>query len=170
MKPHRVLILTHPDQISPEKPETFTERERQEWMTEHDVITTLRKSGHEVRSLGVQNELAPIREGIDSWKPDIVFNLLEEFHGEVVYEQNVASLLELLRIPFTGCNPRGLMLARDKALSKQLLIYHRIPVPKFAVFPMKRKVRRPRALALPLIVKSLSADASLGISRAGKTP
>ena len=58
------------------------------------------------------------------------------------------------------------MLARGKDLSKKLLHYHRIPVPAFAVFPMRRKVRRPTRLALPLIVKSLSEDASYGISQA----
>ena len=101
-----------------------------------------------------------------SWKPHVVFNLLEQFHGEAVYDQNVASYLELLRVPYTGCNPRGLMLARGKDLSKKLLIYHRIPVPAFAVFPMRRKVRRPPRLGLPLIVKSLNEDASYGISQA----
>ena len=114
----------------------------------------------------MQHELRPIRDEIESWKPDVVFNLLEEFHGEAVYDQNVASYLELLRIPYTGCNPRGLMLARGKDLSKKLVHYHRIPMPAFAVFPIGRKVRRPRRLAIPLIVKSLSEDASLGIAQA----
>ncbi len=126
----------------------------------------MRGSGHEVRPLGVQNELQPIRDAVEDWKPDVVFNLLEEFHGETAYDQNVASYLELLRIPYTGCNPRGLMLARGKDLSKQLLAYHRIPVPAFAVFPMRRKVIRPKRLAYPLIVKSLSKDASRGIAQA----
>jgi D-alanine-D-alanine ligase len=39
-------------------------------------------------------------------------------------------------------------------------------VPAFAVFPMRRKVRRPARLALPLIVKSVSEDSSVGISQA----
>ena len=58
---------------------------------------------------------------------------------------NVVSYLELLKVPYTGCNPRGLLLARDKALSKQLLAYHRIPVPEFAVFRRGRKVKRLRS-------------------------
>ena len=44
--------------------------------------------------------------------------------------------------------------------------YRRIAVPAFAVFPMRRKVKRPARLALPLIVKSLSEDGSLGIAQA----
>jgi D-alanine-D-alanine ligase len=129
-------------------------------------VSTLRTAGHEVRPLGVEDELKPIRDEIESWKPDVVFNLLEQFHGEAVYDQNVASYLELLRVPYTGCNPRGLVLARGKDLSKKLLIYHRIPLPAFAVFPPRRKIRRPPRLGLPLIVKSLSEDASYGISQA----
>ncbi len=166
MKALRVLVLMHPDLMPPATLEGYSEREINVWKTEYDVVTTLAASGHEVRPLGVQNELTPIREAIQSWKPDIVFNLLEEFHGETFYDQNVASFLELLRIPYTGCNPRGLMLARGKDLSKKLLHYHRIPVPAFAVFPKGRKVRRPRHLPFPLIVKSLDQDASIGIAQA----
>ena len=88
------------------------------------------------------------------------------FRARSIYDQNVVSYLELMRVPYTGCNPRGLMLARGKDLSKTLVHYHRIPVPAFAVFPKHRKVKRPTRLALPLIVKSLSEDASWGISQA----
>jgi D-alanine-D-alanine ligase len=116
--------------------------------------------------LGVQTELTPIRDEVENFKPDIVFNLLEEFHGETLYAQNVVSLLELLRVPYTGCNPRGQLLARGKDLSKKLLKYHRVPVPAFAVFPIGKKVRRPGRLKFPLFVKSLSEDASRGIAQA----
>ena len=58
---------------------------------------------------------------------------MEAFAGVTTFDQNVVSYLELLRLPYTGCNPRGLILARDKALSKKLLAYHRIPVPEFTV-------------------------------------
>ena len=166
MKRLRVLVLMHPDLMPPDAIDGQTEQQINVWKTEYDVVSTLRAAGHEVRPLGVQHELKPIRDEIESWKPDVVFNLLEQFHGETAYDQNVASYLELMRIPYTGCNPRGLMLARGKDLSKKLLYYHRIPVPAFAVFPMRRKVRRPARLNLPLIVKSLSEDASEGIAQA----
>jgi D-alanine-D-alanine ligase len=166
MKQLRVLVILHPELVPPDSTEGYSERDINEWKTEYDVVSTLRAAGHEVRALGVQDELRPIRDAIDDWKPDVVFNLLEQFHGEVIYDQNVASYLELTRIPYTGCNPRGLMLARGKDLSKTLVHYHRIAVPAFAVFPMRRNIRRPPRLGFPLIVKSLSADASLGISQA----
>ena len=166
MKRLRVLVLMHPDLIPPESTKGRTEQEINVWKTEYDVVTTLRAAGHDVKPLGVHDELKPIRDQLDAWKPDVVFTLLEQFHGEAIYDQNVVSYLELMHVPYTGCNPRGLMLARGKDLSKTLVHYHRVPVPAFAVFPMRRKVKRPARLALPLIVKSVNEDASYGISQA----
>jgi len=166
MKKLRVLVLMHPAMIPPDNLEGLTEKESYAWKTEYDVVTTLRKLGHDVRSLGVQDELTPIRTAITEWKPHIVYNLLEEFHGLSEFDQHVVSYLELLQTCYTGCNPRGLVLARDKALSKKLLVYHRIRVPNFAVFPKGYRARRLRGLEFPLIVKSLTEDASLGISQA----
>ena len=146
MKRLRVLVLVHPELVPPDSLKGHSEQEINEWKTEYDVVSTLRAAGHEVRPLGVENELKPIRDEIESWKPTVVFNLLEQFHGEAVYDHSVASYLELLRVPYTGCNPRGLVLSRGKDLSKKLLIYHRIPLPAFAVFPLRRKIRRPSRL------------------------
>jgi D-alanine-D-alanine ligase len=166
MRKLRVLAVCRPDQLPPDSLEGLSEREVYDCKTEYDVFTTVRANGHELRGLGVQHELAPLRDEIVNWKPDVVFNLLDQFHGETLYCQNVASFLELMRVPYTGCNPRGLMLAQGKDLSKKLLKYHRIPVPSFAVFPMGRKVKRPNRLDFPLIVKSVTEDASIGISQA----
>jgi D-alanine-D-alanine ligase len=166
MRKLRVLVLCHPDLVPPDSRTGFSDKEAFEWKTEFDVVSTLRKSGHEVKTLGVQYDLAPIREAIEEWKPDVLFNLLVQFHGETVYGQNIAGFLELLRVPYTGCNPRGHVLSQGKDLSKKLVKYHRIPVPAFATFPMARKVRRPPKLAFPLIVKSVIEDASTGISQA----
>ncbi len=166
MKPLRVLVLVHPDLIPPVSLKGYSEDEIHVWKTEYDVTSTLRAAGHQVEVLGVQYELRPIRAKVEEWKPNIVFNLLEEFHGDTIYDQNVVSYLELLRIPYTGCNPRGLMLARGKDLAKKLLAYHRVPLPAFAVFHKGRAIRRPPALKFPLIVKSLSKDASRGIAQA----
>src|SRR6516165_6949890 len=166
MKRLRILVLLHPDLMPPESSKGFSEQEINVWKTEYDVVSTLRAAGHEVRPLGVHDELKPIREQIDAFKPDVVFTLLEQFRGEAIYDQNVVSYLELMHMPYTACNPRGLMLALGKDLSKTLVHYHRVPVPDFAVFPVNRKVKRPTRLSLPLIVKSVNEDASMGISQA----
>jgi D-alanine-D-alanine ligase len=166
MRRLRILVLMHPDFVPPDSIDGYSARQINEWKTEYDVVSTLRAAGHEVRPLGVQEEIKPVRDEIESFKPHVVFTLLEQFHNEVVYDQHVASYLELMQIPYTGCNPRGLILARGKDLSKTLVHYRRIAVPAFAVFPMRRKVKRPARLALPLIVKSLNEDGSRGISQA----
>ena len=119
-----------------------------------------------MRALGLGDNLAELRATITDWKPDVAFNLLEEFQGIVTYDQYVVAFLELMKLPYTGCNPRGMMISRDKALSKQILSYHRIPTPGFAVFRKGQRYRLPRKLKFPLFVKSVTEDASLGISQA----
>jgi D-alanine-D-alanine ligase len=152
--------------IPPDSLEGHTESEIDEWRVEYDVVSHLKAAGHEVRCLGLLDSLTELRAAIDEWKPDLVFNLLEEFDGIAKHDQHVVAYLELLRQPYTGCNPRGLMLSRDKVLSKQLLAYHRIPTPQFVVFPRSKRVVVPRKLRYPLFVKSATDDASLGIAQA----
>ena len=166
MKRLRVLALVHPQLVPPASLDGQSPEEINRWKTEFDVVSHLRALGHEVSVLGVQYELLPIRDAVEQWKPHVVFNLLEEFHGEVLFDQNVVSFLELLKVSYTGCNPRGMILSRGKALSKKLVLYHRVRVPDFAVFPIGRKVKRPARLAFPLIVKSLIEHASVGIAQA----
>ncbi len=152
--------------MPPESLEGHTEKEIEEWRTEYDVTTTLRKGGHDVRCLGVLDSLTELRTAIAEWKPEIVFNLLEEFDGIGTYDQHVVAFLELMRQRYTGCNPRGLLLSRDKSLCKQLFAYHRIPTPLFAVFRRGMRIHVPRKLRFPLFVKSTVEDASLGIAQA----
>ena len=165
MKKLRILALVH-DHLVPPEDTTGIDILEAEWKMEYDVIETLREIGHEVRVLGINDNLGGIRPTAGLFKPHIVFNLMEAFAGVTTFDQNVVSYLELLGLPYTGCNPRGLILARDKALSKKLLAYHRIRVPDFTVVRPGRKVALPKRLAFPLIVKSLFFEASAGISQA----
>jgi D-alanine-D-alanine ligase len=161
----RVLALVH-DHLVPPDDTTGIDVLEADWKMEYDVIETLRESGHEVQVLGIHDELAQIRPTAASFDPHIVLNLLEAFAGVTTFDQNVVSYLELLRLPYTGCNPRGLMLARDKALSKKLLAYHRIAVPEFVVVRAGRKAVLPKRMDFPVIVKSLFFESSAGISQA----
>ena len=165
MRRLRVLVLMHEDLVPPDHL-SGQDATTAAWRTEYDVVSTLRKLGHDVKPIGVRSDLGVLRSAIEEWKPHIAFNLLEEFDGVAVYDQNVVSYLELLYVPYTGCSPRGLMLARDKVLSKKLFSFHRIPFPDFMVVPQGRAVKRPKSLAFPLIVKSVTEEASLGISQA----
>ncbi|MEM6473482.1 MAG: D-alanine--D-alanine ligase, partial [Planctomycetota bacterium] len=162
----RVLALVRSGHEPPTTLEGVSEKELDAWKAEFDVCDTLRHAGHEVLPLGVYDDLAPIRSTLQEFQPHITFMLLEEFHGVVTYDFAIISYLELMQQPYTGCNPRGLMLSKDKALSKKILTYHRIQTPRFTVFPVGRTVHRPKRLEFPLFVKSVSEDASFGISQA----
>ncbi len=157
----------HKDLVPPEDiQEKDFDKDEVPWITEYDVIKALRELGHSVFLCGVISDLKVIKNAIDEFKPTLIFNLLEEFDGEVLFDQNVVSYLELLRVPYTGCNPRGLMLARDKALTKKILLFHRLKTPQFQVFPKNKKTRKLKHLEYPLIVKCLTEEASLAIAKA----
>ena len=165
MKKVRVLALVH-DHLVPPEDTTGIDVLEADWKMEYDVIETLREIGHEVRVFGTHDDLSGIRLAAEEFQPHIVFNLMEAFAGVTTFDQNVVSYLELLRLSYTGCNPRGLILARDKALSKKLLAYHRLPVPDFSVVRPGRKPLLSQRLQFPMIVKSLFFEASTGISQA----
>ena len=165
MKKLRVLVLMHEALVPPEEFKT-EELKAASWRTEYDILNTLKKIGHEVQPVGIGSDLGVIRKSIEEFKPHIAFNLLEEFDGKSILDQNVVSFLELARVPYTGCNPRGLMITRDKALCKKILSFHRIHTPEFVVYPIGNKIKLPKRLKYPLIVKSLIEEASLGISQA----
>jgi D-alanine-D-alanine ligase len=165
VKKLRVVALVREGLIPPESMQGHSDKEIAKWKAEFDVINTLKEMGHEVRPVAVFNDLGPIREAILEWSPDVVFMLLEEFHGVATYDHAIVGYLELMRQPYTGCNPRGLLLSHDKALTKTILNHHRIRTPRFTVFPVGRSVRT-RRLEFPLFVKSATEHASLGIAQA----
>ncbi len=166
MKRLRVVLLVHYSLMPPEDLDNYEDPRMDTYITEFDVLTTLEELGHEVKLVGMYDDLAPIRNAIEEWQPDIVFNLLEEFAGNPAFDYYVVSYLEMMNVPYTGCNPRGLLLARDKALSKKLLSYHHINVPDFTVFPRDRSLRKSRRRQYPMIVKSLMEEGSVGIAQA----
>ncbi len=166
MKKRRVLLLVHEDFVPPESLTGLSEKEIAPFKTEYDVSVALEELGHEVKTLGVSDEIAAIRNDLRAFQPHIVFNLLEEFRGEGVYVPYLLGFLELIGQAYTGCNPRGLIVADNKGLFKKILRYHRVPVPDFAVFPRGRAAKRPPRLPFPLIVKSATEHGSVGISQA----
>ncbi len=162
----RVLALVGEGALPPSSLEGKTPEQIDEWKMEYDVIRAVKVLGHEVTGLEVSHDLTRIRDAIEEHKPHVVFNMLEDFQGIVTFDAHVVAYLELLRVPYTGCNPRGLVLSRDKSITKKICTYHRIKVPRFVVFRRGRKARSVRKLRFPLIVKALLEDASLGISQA----
>ena len=166
MKRYRILLLVHEQLVPPETIEGLSEAEIDKFRTEYNVYASLYNLGHHVQVIGVGDRLAVLREAIRETKPHVVFNLLEEFSGIPTYDFHVVSFLELLRQRYTGCNPRGLMLSRDKVLAKQILAWHRIATPAFHLFPFGKRFIEPKRLKFPLFVKSATEDASIGIAQA----
>jgi D-alanine-D-alanine ligase len=158
-----ITVLVDKWTIPAQDPE-FTQEAKS--TTEYHVIQTLRELGHSVSILGSEDDIAIIVTTLKEKKPDLVFNLTEQLCGDRCMDMNIAAVLEMLDIPFTGSGPEGLMLCRDKTLCKQLLTAHRIRVPGFASIEQNKKVRIPKSLRYPLVVKPAFEDSSEGISNA----
>ncbi|HKA89688.1 MAG TPA: hypothetical protein VKE22_18620 [Haliangiales bacterium] len=129
------------------------------------VAAALRKLGHRASILGVHGDVRKLVAGLARRKPDLVFNLMEMWRDDVCGDISVVGLLELLGLHYTGCGPGELYLAQDKALAKKILAFDKIPFPRFAVFTRDADLETGGNLRLPLFVKPLRMDASLGIDR-----
>lgn len=162
----RILLMTHETLVPPQDIRGISEARADEVRAEHDVLEALRRREHDVRVIGLGDDLTPLRETIEDWRPHLVFNLLDEFQGIISHDCYVVAYLELLRQRYTGCNPRGMMLSRDKALTKRVLASHGVATPASRLFPFGRRFREPARVEFPLFVKSATEDASLGISQA----
>ncbi len=134
--------------------------------TEHHVTGALRNLGHEVSVLGAVKDIGTIVKTLTEHNSDIVFNLTEAFEGDRCMDKNIAALIEMTGVPFTGTGVAGLMLCRDKRLCKQLLALHKIRVPRFYSLPLEHKVPVAKTIHYPLVVKPALEDSSEGISNA----
>jgi D-alanine-D-alanine ligase len=165
MKKTRVLVLFDTD-AEPPVQQDYKKQLESDDEAEYDVARALISKGHQVRMLGFRDGLDQLAAGLRAEPFDVVFNLAERFRGESALDYTVAALLEMLDMPYTGASSEGLMLARDKALTKKVLAYQGIRIPHFMVCPHDSEVQRPSDLRFPLIVKPLDEDASVGISQA----
>jgi D-alanine-D-alanine ligase len=127
------------------------------------VARTLRRLGHRVSVLGVHSDVKRLIAGLSRRNPDLVFNLMEMFGDNLFGDIPVAGLLDLLGFRYTGSGPGELYLSQDKALSKKLLAYEDILYPRFAVMNLGSELETGGNLRMPLFVKPLRADSSIGI-------
>jgi len=161
----RILAVMHDDLVPPADPRGH-DLAAVNWKMEYDVTANLRVLEHDVVNLGVGTDIRVVGKLTEEFRPHIIFNLIEDFHEIGTFDHNVVGYFELLRVAYTGCNPRGMMLARDKALSKSILAAEGIRVPWFTVVHRGRRPRLRRDAPYPLIVKSRTKDSSHGISQA----
>jgi D-alanine-D-alanine ligase len=126
--------------------------------------TALASGGHTFRRLAVDDAVQPIIDALTKEQPDLVFNLAESFRGKSALESNVAALLNLLDLRYTGSSPAGLILAGDKTLTKKVLAFHGILSAKFATM-YRGQSDWVGDINFPLLVKPPQEDASLGITQ-----
>lgn len=165
MKKSRILVLFDTD-YEPPATQDFKKQLESTDEAEFDVARALAEKGHDVRLLGFRDDLDQLVAGIRAEPVDVVFNLSERFRQLSALDFTIAGLLEMLGVVYTGAGAEGLILARDKALTKMVLDYHDLSIPHFMVCRRGEKVQRPSDIRFPLIVKPLDEDASVGIAQA----
>ncbi len=102
---------------------------------EYQIAHALRERGHEIRLIGVRDDLQYLVRSLNDWKPDLVFNGAEAFKGNEALEYLLPGLLEAEGYRYTGAPPLALQVTRNKAISKKILAYFGIQVPGFASLP-----------------------------------
>jgi D-alanine-D-alanine ligase len=127
------------------------------------IETALRALGHVPTRVPVHGEVEPVIAALRAASPALVFNLAESFDGKSALESNVAALLNLIGLRYTGSSPAALLMAGDKSLTKQVLSFHKILTPEFATI-YRGALDHVGDLKFPLIVKPPQEDASLGIT------
>jgi D-alanine-D-alanine ligase len=162
---YKVLVLFDTAGTPPPDQDFTKELKTDDWAAEAHVIGALKKLGHEVRTIGVWDEPGMIIDEIKANPPDVVFNLTEHFNEVSAYDRNVAGLLEMMDVPHTGSSPTGLTLCKNKGMAKELLGYHKIRVPNFAIFAPGATIKLPKRLKFPLFIKPLREEGSVGISQ-----
>jgi len=164
----KLKILALFDAIAPTTidQDLSAELKTDDWKTEANVLAALAELGHTVEHLAIFDDLNLLRQKLDSFQPDLIFNLADQFKNNRAFDQNIASFLEMHGVPFTGCGSTGLTLCKHKAISKKILGYHRIRVPEFTVIGRGKRCTRPARLKFPILVKPLKEEASYGISQA----
>lgn len=132
-------------------------------VVEH-VARALKELGHTPTLVGVHDRVSDLLLQLEKAGGDLVFNVCETFADDYRLEVNVAAVMEMARVKFTGSGTTGLLLAQDKTLAKQLLEYHEVGTPRFASFDGETFETNGR-MGFPLIVKPARSDASIGIGR-----
>ena len=162
----KVLALFDAGEPMPIDRDLSEELKTENWKTEADILRALRELGHTTEYLVIHDELDALRQKLQTFEADVIFNLADEFRNNSAFDQNIVSFLEMHDIRFTGCGSTGLTLCKHKGISKKILGYHRIHVPAFVIIPRGKRIGRPRQLKFPILVKPLKEEASYGISQA----
>jgi D-alanine-D-alanine ligase len=165
-KKRKVLVLFDGVQPTPIDADLSEEMKTEDWQTEANVMAALGELGYTAEHLAIFDDVDLVRQKMESFEPDVLFNLVEQFKNNPGFDQNIVSLLEMQGVPFTGCGSTGLTLCKHKGISKKILGHHGIPTPNFVVIPRGQRIGQSRQLKFPILVKPVKDEASYGISQA----
>lgn len=131
------------------------------------VQRALKPSRHETKIVPVAIDVHKLIDELKNDRPDLIFNLCESLDGDPTQEMNVASLFEILKIPYTGSRALTLGIALNKSRVKEILSYYNIPTAGHYICRniagMKDNGYSGIERKYPLIVKPSREDASIGI-------
>jgi len=122
--------------------------------------------GHDIAHVAIFDDLDLVRQKLQAFSPDVIFNLADQFRNNRAFDQHIVSFLAMTGIPFTGCGSSGLTLCKHKGIAKKILSYHRIHTAEFVIIPRGKRPVRPKRLRFPILVKPLKEEASYGIAQA----
>lgn len=131
------------------------------------VSRALASLGHEVASFSCGRDLEPFFRGLEAFRPDCIFNLIESYAGKGKNIALIPFLLERLQIPYTGASAASLFLTSNKIVAKWILRVAGLPTPNWVVTPSSLYYAPP--IQYPFvrdryILKSVWEHASIGLS------
>jgi len=162
MKSFRVAVLANLKKNAPH----FEGMPADQWddldseKTVNALVEAIRSGGHEAEFIEGNADLI---NTLPQYKPDICFNICEGHFGDS-REAQIPSILEMLRIPYTGSKVLTLALALDKPMTKRILAWHELPTPPFQTFERSNE-KLHDDLTFPLFVKPSREGTGMGVSR-----
>lgn len=162
MKPYKVALLANLKKNAPHfegmAPDQWDDLDSEK--TANALVEAIRAGGYICEFL--EGDLS-LYKTLLSFKPDICFNICEGHFGDA-REAQVPSLLEMMRIPYTGSKVLTLALALDKPMTKRVIAFHNLPTPSFQTF---ERIDEPldAEMKFPLFVKPSREGTGMGVSR-----
>jgi D-alanine-D-alanine ligase len=162
VSPQPATRLPDPEKISPltDLSEVGVLEEKE------DIARALQAIGFKPSIFNVDEDLSRLVTFLKEQQPDVIFNLCESVGNVSTHEMHVASVYELMGIPYTGSDALTLGIALDKVRVKEILLYNGLPTPRFQLFKSPVRLTLDENMQFPLIVKPAREDASVGIEPA----
>ena len=119
----KVLLLFDSPFYAPRGYDFKKEFKELDWSVEDGVYRALKQCGYDITLMGIHDDIRVLVDEVQENRPDVVFSLAEVFNQRAELDKNIAWLLEMLGVPYTGASPASLLVCNNKALTKQILSF-----------------------------------------------